>query len=136
MWLLGGALGGSTRSFGSDGSFRGENPPLRSAIDETLEGECNDPRTGFEGSSLDDWRRGDLDDGTKAWGKLDEAGERPSDGGELAEGDREGESELYFELMLESDEKELGERKGGDIDASAAKCCTRGSKSLIRAESE
>jgi len=41
--------------------------------------------------------------------------------------------------MLESDDKELGERKGGEVDASAARCCTRstrGSKSLIRAESE
>jgi hypothetical protein len=133
--MLDGTLGGNTSSLGSDGSFRAENPPLLSAIDETLEGERIDPRTGFERSSLDDWRRGDLDDGTKACGKLD-AGERPSDGGELVEGDREGESELYFELMVESDEKELGERKGGDIDASAVKCCTLGSKSLIRAESE
>jgi hypothetical protein len=63
----------------------------------------------------------------------------PNDGGELVVGDKEGESELYFELALESDEKELGERKGGEVDASAARCCTRstrGSKSLIRVESE
>lgn len=125
----------------SDDNFRGEKLPLRSAIERAspLDGEEPDSQQHFEGSVLLGNGREGLDDGGKESGKLDEACEGVSEGEEDVEGEREGDSELHFELLLESEERELGERYGGDVEFSAVKSCTRlvrGSIVLANAESE
>jgi hypothetical protein len=64
-----------------------------------------------------DFCKGDLEEGTTSNGSSTEprTGDGINEGGELVQGESVGESELYFELALESEEIELGDKKGGEI---------------------